>query len=327
MEGILAVGHVLISEMKAGYEVRQFFLLHQKEVKSTRKGDPYWDIILSDRSGSVKGKIWADALPRCEAEVEVGQIVGVQGRVEVYQEELQLGIHFLAGAENIQKRGGDVSELELDLLLPKTPYDIEELWHQVIEAVEREILHEGLKDLVMHLLTKHEQALKTAPAALLYHHSYLGGLLEHSFLLLQSVLAWHDWEKKGNRDLLAAGAILHDIGKIHEIQGLGVYQRTFEGRLLGHLIQGRDLVKNAAQEKNFPDDSLLVELEHIILSHHGQLEFGSPVVPQTREAFIIHALDDLNAKLKMFDDHVEKSGSADGFTEYHKVLKRRLLIP
>jgi 3'-5' exoribonuclease len=312
--------------MKAGSEIKQFFLLQQKEIKSTRRGDPYWDVTLADRSGSLKGKIWADALPRCEAGVEVGQVVGVHGKVELYQEEIQLGIHFLSSAETIRKRGGDVSELELDLLLPKTPYDMDDLWQQVTETVERGVVHEELKDLVLHILEKHKQALRTAPAALLYHHSYLGGLLEHSYMLLRSVLAWHDWERKGNRDLLAAGAILHDIGKIREIEGLGVYQKTFEGRLLGHLIQGRDLVRTAAQEKNFQDESLLVELEHIILSHHGQLEFGSPVVPQTREAFIIHMLDDLNSKLKMLDDHVQKSGSEDGFTEYHKVLKRRLLI-
>jgi 3'-5' exoribonuclease len=321
------VGHISVSELKAGNEIKQFFLLQQRETKSTRRGDPYWDVTLVDRSGSLKGKIWADALPHCDSTVEVGQVVCVHGKAELYQEELQLGIHSLTGVDALQKQGGDLSELKLDLLLPTTPYDIDDLWRQIIEIVKSEILHEGLRELVLHILKKYEQDLKTAPAALQYHHSYVGGLLEHSCMLLQSVRAWHDWERKGNRDLLTAGAILHDIGKIQEIEGSGAYQKTLEGRLLGHLIEGRDLVKNAAREINFQDDSLLVELEHIILSHHGQLDFGSPVVPQTREAFIIHALDDLNAKLKMFDDHVQKPGSNNGFTDYHKILKRQLLIP
>ena len=318
--------HVRVADMEAGAEIKQFFLLQQKEVRSTRKGDPYWDVTLADASGSIKGKVWSDALARCQENVDAGDIVGLQGTVQKYQDEMQLTVKYLANVEHIRSLGGDVSGLDMALLLPQSPFDIGEMWDELLETVNREIKHEGMKELVFFILQGHEDGFKKAPAAQLYHHSYLGGLLEHTLTLLKSAMAWHDWEGKGNRDLLAAGAVLHDVGKILEIEGVGVYEKSVEGRLLGHLIQGRDLLRDAAREKNFSDTNLLVQLEHIILSHHGTLEFGSPVLPQTREAFIIHSLDDLNAKLKMIDDQIEKHSQPEGFTKYHRVLKRKLFV-
>ena len=318
--------HVRVADMEAGAEIRQFFLLQQKDVRSTRKGDPYWDVTLADASGVIKGKVWSDALPRCQEDVEPGDIVGLQGVVQTYQDEMQLAVKYLASVEHIRVMGGDVSGLDMALLLPQSPFEIDEMWEELLETVSREIGHEGLRELVVSILRDHEEGFRKAPAAQLYHHSYLGGLLEHSLTLLKSAMAWHDWEGKGNRDLLAAGAVLHDVGKILEIEGMGVYEKSVEGHLLGHLIQGRDLLREAAREKNFSDSGLLVQLEHIILSHHGALEFGSPVLPQTREAFIIHNLDDLNAKLKMIDDQIEKHAQPEGFTDYHRVLKRKLFV-
>jgi 3'-5' exoribonuclease len=313
--------------VEIGNEIKQFFLLRQKEEKITRKGDPFWDVTLADATGTVRGKVWSDSIPRCRRDVDPGQIVGVHGVVQLFQEEPQLAVKYMADIDWIRQQGGDISGLDITLLLPKSPFDIVTLWNELITGVKQEIRHEGLRELVLFLLNNHETAIKQAPGAQLYHHAYLGGLLEHTVTLFKCVLAWFDFDRKGNRDILVAGAVLHDLGKIEEIEGMGVYEKTLQGRLLGHLVQGRDLVHEAAHACTFSDPLVLVQLEHIILSHHGELEFGSPILPQTREAFIIHHLDDLTAKLKMIDDHMSKHGTKQGvFTEYHKILKRSMFV-
>ena len=322
------MNHVSVDTMELGTEVRQFFFLRQLEQKITRKGDPYWDVYLSDATGVIKGKVWSDVIPRCESDLQPGQIVGVKGTVQTYQEDLQIAIHYLASTEFINSQGGDISDLDLTLLLPKSPFDSEKMWEDLNRIVEQLIRHNELRHLVSFILEQHGTAFKQAPGAQFYHHAYLGGLLEHTFTLLKSVVAWYECEKVGNMDILVSGAVLHDIGKISEIEGVGIYQKTVGGRLLGHIIQGRDLVREAARSCEFGDQFLLIQLEHIILSHHGALEFGSPVVPQTREAFIIHHLDQLNAKLQMIDEHMHKhkDKSAESFTDFHKVLKRNFFI-
>ncbi len=318
------MAHIPIVEMQSGVEIKQFFLLRKREERQTKKGDPYWDVTLNDATGTLKGKVWTEALSRCQKDVEPGSVVGVQGTVQVYQEDLQLAVRYLADVEYIRAHGGDVSGLDMSLLLARSPMDIDAMWEELLETVNRSIVREELKTLLLSILENHAESFREAPAALLYHHAYMGGLLEHTLMVLRSVLAWYEWERKGDLDVMIAGAILHDVGKIREIEGMGVYESTVEGRLLGHLIQGRDLLRAAAAAMDFSDGLLLMQIEHVILSHHGELEYGSPIVPKTREAFVVHSMDDLNAKLKMIDDEVEKHGRTGGFTDYHRVLKRKL---
>ena len=272
--------HIAISDMTSGADIRQFFVLNKKEERVTKRGDPFWDVTLSDATGKIKGKVWSDSLNRCQADLEPGSVVGVAGSVQMYQEEPQLTVTYLADVETLKEQGRDVSGLDMSLLLASTSYDVDVMWRELLEMVDTHIGHEELKNLVKAILEEHEEAVKRTPAALLYHHSYRGGLLEHCYTLMKSVVAWYEWEQTGNLGLMIAGAALHDIGKIFEIEGTGVYEKTLEGRLCGHIIQGRDMVREAALKMEFSDAALLTQLEHIILSHHGQLEFGSPVPPK-----------------------------------------------
>ena len=162
------------------------------------------------------------------------------------------------------------------------------------------------------------------PAARLYHHPYVGGLLEHTWFVAHHTLASLTIYPDLNRDLALAGAILHDLGKIIEIANPPAPELTVSGQLLGHIVLGWDLVRRAAQTLEFPDPILLVQLEHIILSHHGSLEFGSPIPPKTREALLVNFLDDLDAKLKMMSQHLESDTGGGDFTSYHRVLQRGL---
>jgi len=180
---------------------------------------------------------------------------------------------------------------------------------------------ETLAELVGTILDLNEDALKTYPAAQIIHHAYRGGLIEHIAAVVKKVEAIIQVEKNINRSIALAGAILHDIGKIREIHPSG-QGRTPEGRLIGHVMLGVSLVRETALEKGFLDLPWLREVEHIILSHHGESQFGAPVKPLTREALLVHHIDNLDAKLKIIDEALE-SVDADGFTTYNKWLEGR----
>ncbi len=189
------------------------------------------------------------------------------------------------------------------------------------KAIAQSLEPEDLAELVESILDLNEDALKTYPAAQIIHHAYRGGLIEHVAAVVKKVEAIVELEKNINRSIALAGAILHDIGKIREIHPAG-QGRTPEGRLIGHVILGLSLVREAAAEKGFLDRPWLREVEHIILSHHGETQFGAPVRPLTREALLVHHIDNLDAKLKIIDEALQ-SVDAEGFTTYNKWLEGR----
>ncbi|MBI4775429.1 MAG: HD domain-containing protein [Deltaproteobacteria bacterium] len=320
--------HIFIKDLKSGVEIKQFFVIQKLELRNTAKGAPFLNLLLSDRSGIIAAKVWSERLPSEEQGVASGIIAGVQGRVEQFQEELQINVSYIAGAEFLKEKGRSLNDLDIDNLLPRSPFDIEEMWTEIITVCHERIHGEPLRDLTLEVLARNEEAFKNAPAALQYHHAYRGGLLEHTRQVLRYVLTISDVEKELNSDVLIAGAILHDVGKIFEIEGSTAYTHSTAGRLIGHLILGRDLVRDTALEVGIdPKDLNLLHIEHVILSHHGALELGSPVVPKSPEALIVHVMDDLNAKIKMIQDHSEKHKKDSLFTEYHRVLKRSFLLP
>ena len=162
------------------------------------------------------------------------------------------------------------------------------------------------------------------PAARLYHHPYLGGLLEHTWFVARHTQASLAIYPDLNPSLALAGAILHDLGKVKEIANPTAPELTVPGQLLGHIVLGWEMVREEARALEFPDANLLIQLEHIILAHHGALEFGSPVPPKTREALLVYFLDDLDAKLKMMSTHLQSDSGDGDFTSYHRVLQRGL---
>ncbi|MBW1953729.1 MAG: HD domain-containing protein [Deltaproteobacteria bacterium] len=174
------------------------------------------------------------------------------------------------------------------------------------------------------LLKKHAETFKVCPAARLYHHAYLGGLLEHTWFLARMALQATAIYAHLNRNLVLAGIILHDIGKVKEITTPHAPEYSISGQLLGHIILGLEMVREEAAAQDFPDPHLLLQLEHIIVSHHGYHEFGSPVLPKTREALLVYYLDDLDAKLKMMDQHLEVDSGDRDFTSYNRLLQRQL---
>lgn len=319
------MSHIYIADLKAGDRVNQFFLVKRKEKRRTRNGKDFLDLTLADKTGIINGKIWSENLERLDPLFSDGQFAGVAGRVESYQDGLQLIVEKIRDIRSWDPEQLEKAGFDPDLLVSPPPVDIEHLWEALNRLAREEIRHPTLNQLTLSLLNRHAEGWKKWPASKLYHHAYPGGLLEHTWKVTCMADDLSRLFPELNRDLILAGAVLHDIGKLQELEGPFSEENTFEGQLIGHLIQGRDMIREAARDLKWEDPRHLTQLEHILLAHHGQLEFGSPVVPQTREALLIHMLDDLEGKLKMMSDQINQDRGEGPFTEWHRVLKRRVL--
>ncbi|OGP74844.1 MAG: hypothetical protein A2Y80_01320 [Deltaproteobacteria bacterium RBG_13_58_19] len=317
------MAHLFITDLKEGDALQQFFLVRQVETRTTKAGKPFLALVLGDRSGTIRARVWQEVLEKYPGPFAPGDYVGVKGQVTAYQSELQLIVHYINTVEKLRARGKELQDFQPELLHQATPYDRQELWRELQELAAGQITP-PLKELVLSLLNKYQDDLLECPAARAYHHPYLGGLLEHTWMVarlaFQSLTVYPDL--KG--DLVLAGAILHDLGKVKELANPQAPEITVPGQLLGHIVLGWEMVREEARALEFPDPQLLLQLEHIILSHHGSLEFGSPVPPKTREAILVYYLDDLDAKLKMMEQHLQSDTGAGDFTSYHRVLQRSL---
>jgi 3'-5' exoribonuclease len=322
-QGDEALAHQLITQLKEGAAVHQFLLLRQVENRLDKAGKPFLALLLGDKSGVLEARVWSEAVRKCPGPFAPGDYVAVQGRVESYKGELQINVDYLNTVERLRAMGRDLKDFEPNLLHLTTPHDREELWQELSGLAETH-LNPPLKELVLALLEKHREDILSSPGAQLYHHPYLGGLLEHTWSVTRHALQALSIYPGLNADLVLAGAILHDLGKVKELAIPQAPERTPAGHLLGHIVLGWEMVREAARTLNFPNPDLLLQLEHIILSHHGSQEFGSPVVPLTREAMLVYYLDEIDSKLKMMDQHLESAGARGEFTSYHKVLKRVL---
>ncbi len=317
------MAHLFINGLKEGDALQQFFLLRQVETRLTKAGKPFLNLVLGDRSGVIKARVWDEVLEKCPGPFKPGDYVGVSGLVSSYQNELQVVVKYINTVDSLRALGRQLPDFDPDLLQLSTSYDRQALW-QELWLLASESLKPPLGELVQALLTKYKDDLLVCPAARRNHHAYLGGLLEHTCTVArharQSLTVYRDL----HADLVLAGAILHDLGKIKELANPVVPEITVPGQLMGHVVLGWEMVREQAREMSFPTPQLLMELEHIILSHHGSLEFGSPVIPKTREALLVFYLDDLDAKLKMMGQHLEADLGDGQFTSYHRVLQRDL---
>ena len=315
--------HQFIDQLQEGALVQQFFLLRQVESRTDKTGKPYLSLVLGDKTGTIVGRVWNEILakmprPFCGREI----MWGSRARWTSYKEELQLNGQLSRNRrEHLGPGAGTCSDFDPELLLQTTSYDRQELWRELRQLAEDHI-QPPVGELVLRLLDRYQDLLLVCPAARLYHHPYLGGLLEHTWFVARHTLASLSVYPDLNPALALAGAILHDLGKVKEITSPTAPELTVAGQLLGHIALGWEMVREEARAMEFPDPDLLIQLEHIILAHHGALEFGSPMVPKTREALLVNVLDDLDAKLKMMSQHLESDTGSNDFTSYHRVLQR-----
>jgi 3'-5' exoribonuclease len=276
-----------------------FFLVLAKQQRTTKTNKPYLNLTLGDKTGQIEARVWDPCDPRIAKEFDRGDIVKVRGSFSRYEDRAQVKVDQLRKALN-----GEADKMDM---LPATTKDVGALWAQ-LEATVESLTNPDLKRLLRALLDDPAlaQAFREAPAARQLHHAWLGGLLEHVISLLglaESVAAHYAML---DRDLLATGVILHDVGKIRELMWESGFDYTVEGILLGHIQMGVDLVEKTIDGlPEFPDRLRTLVL-HMILSHHGKLEFGSPKLPMIPEALVLNFLDDLDAKMQAMTSEFEK---------------------
>ncbi|MGA3129762.1 MAG: HD domain-containing protein [Terracidiphilus sp.] len=300
-----------------------FFLVLSKQQRTTKQNKAYLNLMLGDKTGQIEARVWELNDPRIAKDFDRGDMVKVRGGVSRYDDRTQLKVDQLR-----KTLAGEADKLDM---LPATTRDVGELWAQM-DATVASLTNPDLERLLKTLLGDAElaQAYREAPAARQLHHAWLGGLLEHvvSLLGLAERVAAH--YPLLDRDLLVTGVILHDIGKIRELEWETGFDYTIEGVLLGHIQMGVGLVeKTIAGLPDFPDRLRTLVL-HMVLSHHGKLEFGSPKLPMIPEALALNFIDDFDAKMQAVASEFEKSAregkAADELTGKVWSLDQRQLL-
>jgi 3'-5' exoribonuclease len=291
--------------------------VQSKEVRQKKTGEPYLSLILSDKTGDIEGKMWdnvADIIDTFDRD----DFIRVKGLVQVYHNRVQLVIHRLRPMQD--------REIDFADFFPSSQYDPALMWDEVRGHVNA-VGNPHVRALLNAVLDDEEIArrFRIAPAAKQIHHAFLSGLLEHVVSLCHLSKTVGPLYPFIDCDLLIAGAVLHDLGKIYELGYERGFSYTVEGQLLGHMTIGLRIVSDKL--RGLPDfpPQLRNLIEHIIISHHGQLEFGSPKVPQYPEALMFHFLDDLDSKMECSRSLLERDRTPGHFTSFSQALDRGLL--
>ncbi len=307
-----------VNELEPNKIVSASFLVQSKEIRQKKTGELYLSLMLSDRTGEVDSKMW-DNVGEVIDTFERDDFVAIKGLAQVYHNRPQLTIHKL--------RRMDDSEVDFADYFPSSARDPEEMWAE-LRGITAGIGNPHLKGLLEAVLNDPDvaQRYKRAPAAKTIHHAYLGGLIEHvlSLCALAKLAAEH--YPHVDRDLLLTGVVLHDIGKIHELKYDRGISYSTEGQLIGHIeIAMRMVGEKLHGMADFPP-RLRTLVEHMILSHHGHLEFGSPKLPQFPEALLLHYLDDMDSKMECMRALIANDRQVEGcFTTYNAALERPAL--
>jgi len=288
---------------------RGFLMVAERQRRLTKNGDPFLTLRLADAGAAVDAVLFSDNPSFEKAADPAVAYVAVRGNLERNPKYgLQLAIADIRPVrEEDRELGFDES-----LLTPSTPYDIEALWGE-LEGLAGELGHEKLRETVQVLLKENEEAARSWPAAQRVHQAYRGGWLEHTLFVARDAKYYAQKYPELDGDLLLAGAILHDVGKLLELNGEPTCEFTDEGRLVGHVVLGARMARETAAKTGLDGRTLLL-LEHLILAHHGEREYGAAVLPKTREAVVLHHIDNIDAKLGIFRRHVEEDPTGGDWT-------------
>lgn len=313
---------ILIKDIKPNYEIAGIFIVVNPALLQSRSG-VYWRLSLADATGSLEGKIWApksleyDAMPN-------GEPAHVLARSVLYREQLQLYVdelHFLSEEE--KKR------IDQRDFLPASERDPDEMLQELKELAMAEFQHAPWRRLFLSVFSSSEMehAFKRSPAARSIHHAWLGGLLEHTLGVAKTCLMLADLYPDIDRQTLLAGAIYHDLGKVREFSSEFAIEYTDEGSLHGHGYLGLEMLLPHLQKSRL-ENHLAEHLKHLILSHHGLPEFGAAKIPQTREAFLLHFADNIDARMTQCNSIFEEENVEPGnWSNWQKSLERKIFNP
>jgi 3'-5' exoribonuclease len=308
-----------ISDLKIGVKVNSIFIVVNKQVRKKKNGDDYCTVTLQDREGNIEGVLWTEVYSKT-GDFSEGDLVKIEGDIKAYKSGKQLVVSSMVRLENNEG-------IEYSDYIRTTKKDITNMFTEIKEYAAR-IKNPYLKKLI-DLYFKNKdfvEDFKGSVAAVHYHHAFKGGLLEHTLAVTRICDAAFSIYDNLNYDLLISGAILHDIGKIREYKSAITTGVTDEGKLLGHITIGYGWVLEKINEiKEFPDD-LKNRLLHIIISHHGQREFGSPKRPKILEAFIVYHADHMDADIGGYNIILDGNVSGVDWSDYAKNFERSVFL-
>jgi 3'-5' exoribonuclease len=309
-----------ISDIKENDNVDSLFLVKEKSSGVTKTGNNYFKLKLGDRSGEMEGRIWTPADLFADS-FEKDDIVRIKGKAVLFLDHLQLNV---AAIERVGEE-----EILLPDFFPMTEKDIDSMFESLIE-IGQQVRNQHLSQLLLLFWEDSSfcDRFKKAPASKGLHHTYLGGLLEHTLSVSQLALKNGRHYEGLNLDLLLTGSILHDMGKIDELSYNWSFDYSDEGKLLGHIILGLEGLEEKIRQLNtFPKD-LATLLKHLLLSHHGQYIWGSPKRPMILEAVMLHYLDDMDAKMNGILQFLKTQVSEKArWTGYHRVFEQVFYMP
>jgi 3'-5' exoribonuclease len=314
------MAHKFINEIEPGQTIDDIYIARDPILRSTTRGDLYIAMFLSDRTGQVNGRMW-QATETIYRTLPKPGFVHVQGRSELYQNNLQVIVNNISIV--------DSSKVQVDDFLARTDKDTKQMFEEIKKTVGQ-IKNSQLKALVGEFLADAELMEKfcNVPGGVKLHHDYIGGLLEHTHSMLRVAVAILPLYKQVQADLVLAGVFLHDIGKTEELAYDMVFSYTDSGQLIGHINKSLLMINKKADALRAKgtqiDQTLLDTLGHIILSHHGQYEFGSPKLPATTEAFMVYYIDDLDAKMSQVTAAIDNEPSDSNWTAWKSALQTRL---
>jgi len=320
-----------LSELKPGQQADCFVLLSARDRAMTRDGKPYYRVTFRDAVRSAVAMVWSDSpwYEACDTSWKAGVCYKLRCRYVENTYGPQLELERVRPVEEADRRDG----FDEGALFKSTRFNVDEMYAALLKIAKEKIGSEPLRQLVVGILEEHGEAIKRAPAAARNHHAYAGGFLEHvlsvtrnaDFLADKYASDYPSMLPPLSKSLVVAGAILHDIGKLVELEFRPEgSRRTAEGELIGHILLGRDMVRDRGRAEGLDRETLL-RLEHIIVSHQNLPEWGSPIAPHTTEALLVYFADDVDAKFQMLGSALESEESAGGgdeFTTRDNALRR-----
>lgn len=304
-----------IEQLQDGENVSEVYLCKNKIVGKTKSGKSYYSLLLQDKTGSIDAKIWE--LNNGIGHFDSMNYVRVDGQITTFNNALQL---------NVKKiRIADEGEYAQDDYMPCTKKDVDEMFADLLKLVDS-LEHSYYKTLLKSFFVDDKETaaeFKRHSAAKTIHHGYIGGLLEHSLAVAKMCDYYTTYYKRLNRDLLITAALLHDIGKIYELSGFPENDYTDAGQLLGHIVMGTMMIRDRIKDiSDFPAKAAN-ELEHCILAHHGELEYGSPKKPALLEALALSFADNTDAKIQTFMEALDAKDES-GWLGYNKMLESNI---
>ncbi len=308
-----------IDEFKVGKSVQGFYLCKEKQVRNTRNGDLYLDLLLVDGSGSVHAKLW-DHVDTFMNRFIKGDAVAVKGIPTEYHNEIQLTITQINKATNEKYNKYGFNPL---LLIPSSEIPPEKLWKE-LQSIIKKITDSNVQNLLKIIFDKHREIISILPASVHHHHPVRGGFLEHIVSTGSIAVKLKNQYKDVNNDLVIAGVLLHDIGKINGMTGELESDYTLDGHLIGHTVLGWEIVKNAISEIKEFDDVLAKKLEHIIIAHQGKQTDGAPRIPKFPEALLVHYIDEIDGKIDLMIRTIKEDNNLEEWTDKRNIFRTQI---